>query len=102
MFSFPLDFVLLLYQVFMLMKLHISDHCFKFCSFLNLKIFSIVKLAEKFRKNKDKIFHLKVMKRHLGLTRGPPLVQAASWHGLPPGRAHKAPVPPRTPLLVSL
>ena len=44
-----------------------------------------------------------VTQRHLGLTRGgPPMAQAASWRGLPPGRAHKAPGAHRPHLQVIL
>src|SRR4051812_11836460 len=43
-----------------------------------------------------------VTQRHLGLTRGPPVAQAASWHGLPLGRAHRVPGAHRPHLQVFL
>ena len=63
MFSFPLDFVLLVVTKFNVLVLHLFNFCFKFhgsfCSFWNFEIFSTVKLSGKFHKNQNKNFQVK-------------------------------------------
>src|ERR1041385_3739715 len=74
-----------------------------FCSFLNSEKFSTVKFSEKFQKNKNKNFHAGSDPEAPGADQGgPPVAQAASWRGLPPGRAHKVPGAHRAASQVSL
>ena len=75
----------------------------EFRSFLNFEKISTVKFSEKFQKNKNKNFHAGSDPEAPGADQGgPPVAQAASWRGLPPGRAHRAPGAHRSRLQVSL
>src|SRR4051812_37515551 len=63
----------------------------------------MVKFSEKFQKNLNKNFHAGSDPEAPGADQGgPPVAQAASWRGLPPGRAHRAPGPPRAASQVCL
>ena len=75
----------------------------EFRSFLNFEKISTVKFSEKFQKNKNKNFHDGSEPEGPGASQGdPPVAQAASWRGLPPGRAHRAPGAHKAPLQASL
>src|ERR1041385_1954510 len=98
MFSFALAFVLLVvpeFDVFEASHFYSLLQVFrKFRSFLNFE-----KIPEK---SKIKISTSKVTQGHLGLTMGALVAQAASWRGLPPGRAHRAPGAHRAAIQVCL
>ena len=62
-----------------------------------------MKFSEKIQKNKNKNFHVGSDPEVPGASQeGLPVAQAASWRGLPPGRAHRAPGAHKAPLQVSL
>src|SRR4051812_39522197 len=95
MFSFPLAFILLVVPKFMFLKLHMFNHCLErsgsFCTFLYLRIFSKMKLLEKFQKNYIKNLYQKRGTGAPGADQGAPLVQETRWRGLAPDRATRAP-----------
>src|SRR3954465_14142333 len=102
MFSFPLDFVLLVVPKFMFLELPLFNLCFKFhgsfCSFWDFEFFSTVKLSVKFQKNKNKNFQVKSHREIPGADQGgPPLAQEARWRSPAPGRATQAPGAHRDP-----